>query len=318
MLEQFFDRAGEIVLTDGGIETMLIFDDGQDLPHFAAFHLLKDGAGRAALTRYYERFIAVAKQAGAGFILESPTWRASADWGDLLGYSKAQLAEANRAAIELMQALRAAHQSSRTPMLISGCVGPRGDGYVPGALMRPETAEAYHDEQIAVMSEAGAEIITAITMTNAAEAIGVARAARRHGKPSVISFTVETDGKLPTGQTLADAIAEVDAATASAPAYYMINCAHPSHFAGALEQSGEWAARLGGVRANASCKSHAELNDSVELDRGDPAKLGADYRALRAQFPNVRVLGGCCGTDHTHVAAIAAACCLSQAGAKRA
>lgn len=318
MLGQFFERAGDLVLTDGGIETMLIFDDGQELPHFAAFHLLRDDAGRAALTRYYERFIAVAKLADAGFILESPTWRASADWGDLLGYSKAQLAEANRAAIGLMRTIRAAHQSSRTPMLISGCVGPRGDGYVPGALMRPQTAEAYHDEQIAAMSGAGCEIITAITMTNAAEAIGVARAARRHGKPSVISFTVETDGRLPTGQTLADAIGEVDAATGSAPAYYMINCAHPSHFVGALEPGASWAARIGGLRANASCKSHAELNDSAELDRGDPAQLSADYCALRARFPNMRVLGGCCGTDHTHVAAIAAACCRSPAAVEHA
>lgn len=308
MLDQFLASAGRFALTDGGIETMLIYDDHQQLPHFAAFHLLKDDAGRAALVRYYERFIAIAKTAGVGFILESPTWRANADWGDALGYTCQGLADANRSALALMFALKREHQSPRTPILVSGCVGPRGDGYVPSALMRPETAEAYHDEQIGAMSVAGADVITAITMTNASEAIGIARASQRHGKPSVISFTVETDGKLPTGQRLRDAIAEVDAATESAPAYYMVNCAHPSHFAHEITQDQAWTGRIGGLRANASCKSHAELNDSAELDRGDPVELGTLYKSLCNRLPNLKVLGGCCGTDHRHIAAIVEAC----------
>jgi S-methylmethionine-dependent homocysteine/selenocysteine methylase len=219
MLEHFLAKAGPFVLTDGGIETTLIFDDRQNLPHFAAFHLLKETDGRAVLTRYFERYIAIAKSAAAGFILESPTWRASADWGDALGYSKQQLAVANHDAIVLMRDLRDKHQSPKTPILVSGCVGPRGDGYVASALMRPEAAGAYHNEQIAIMSDAGADIISALTMTNAAEAIGIARTAKRHKKPCVISFTVETDGRLPTEQTIADAIAEVDAATGAWPSY---------------------------------------------------------------------------------------------------
>lgn len=310
MLNEFLANAGPFVLSDGGIETMLIFDDGLDLPHFAAFHLLKDEPGRAALVRYYGRFIAVAKGAGAGFILESPTWRASPDWGDLLGYSKAELAGANRAAIALMGALREKHQQPDFPMLVSGCVGPRGDGYVASALMRAETAQAYHGEQITALAGAGADLITAMTMTNTAEAIGIARAATRHAKACVISFTVETDGRLPTGQSIADAIKEVDAATEAAPAFYMLNCAHPTHFEAALREGkgAAWTHRLRGVRANASCKSHAELNQSPEIDRGDPAALGAQYRALRQSLPHLKVLGGCCGTDHAHIAAIAKAC----------
>lgn len=300
-------ESDRLFLTDGGIETTLIFDDGIDLPDFAAFHLLRDGAGRMALQRYYARHIRVAQQTAFGFILESPTWRASRDWGDRLGYPKAELQAANAAAISMMIDLRGTYAREGFPMLVSGCVGPRGDGYVPGELMRAEAAEAYHDEQIGAMLGAGAELITAITMTNALEAIGIARAAKRRGAPVVISFTVETDGRLPTGQTLRAAIGEVDAATDNAPAYYMINCAHPTHFAGTLDPDASWPQRIQGIRANASACSHAELNEAPELDRGDPADLAARYRALADLLPQLRVFGGCCGTDHTHIAAIATA-----------
>jgi homocysteine S-methyltransferase len=304
VIERILSDPGAFLLTDGGIETMLIFDDGQDLPSFAAFHLLRDESGRRALIRYYERFLAVAHAARVGFVLESPTWRANPDWAGALGYSAEALADANRAAIAMMRSLAESHRSTETPILVSGCVGPRGDGYVASATMDPETAQAYHDEQIGVMARAGADFITAITMTHTGEAIGVARAAQRHGKPSVISFTVETDGALPTGQTLQDAIAETDAATNAAPVYYMINCAHPDHFAPALADVAPWTTRIGGLRANAPRKSHAELNEATELDRGDPAELGAAHRMLRGQLPSLRVFGGCCGTDPRHVAAI--------------
>jgi S-methylmethionine-dependent homocysteine/selenocysteine methylase len=308
MLEEFIANARPLVLTDGGIETTLIHDDAHELPHFAAFHLLGTAEGRAALTRYYERYIAVARRLEVGFILESPTWRSSADWGDALGYSKSDLAAANRAAIGLMQELRDHNARSNVPMLISGCVGPRGDGYVAGQLMRPEAAEAYHAEQIRVMAAAGAEVITAITMTHSAEAIGITRAAKAAGRAAVISFTVETDGRLPSGETLEEAITAVDAATQAAPGYYMINCAHPTHFASALDAGQAWTARIGGIRVNASCKSHAELNEATELDRGDIPGLARQISLLRRSLPQVKVIGGCCGTDHRHVAAIAEAC----------
>jgi len=308
MLEEFLARTRPFALTDGGIETSLIFDDAQELPHFAAFHLLGTPEGRAALERYYERHIAIARRLGVGFILESPTWRSSADWGDALGYSKPALAAANRAAIELMGELRDRQGTASTPMLISGCVGPRGDGYVATDLMRPEAAEAYHAEQIRVMAASGADVITAITMTNSAEAIGIARAAGTAGKESIISFTVETDGRLPSGETLAAAIEAVDLATSDAPGYYMINCAHPTHFEATLDAGTDWTARIGGIRANASCKSHAELNAATELDRGDATALARHYRRLRDRLPQLKVIGGCCGTDHRHIAAIAEAC----------
>jgi S-methylmethionine-dependent homocysteine/selenocysteine methylase len=302
---------GGVFLTDGGIETTLIYHDGLDLPYFAAFHLLRDAAGTAALKDYFRRHAAIARANGTGFILESATWRASSDWGAKLGYSTEQLDSANRRAIDILHELRDEFETPASPMVVSGCVGPRGDGYDPGQVMTAEEAHAYHIRQIAVFAEAGADMVTAITMTNTPEAIGVTRAARAAGMPVVISFTVETDGRLPTGETLWDAVASVDGATGSGPAYYMINCAHPTHFSGQLSEDEAWVGRLRGIRANASRCSHAELDQATELDAGDPVELGRLYRELRGRFPQISVLGGCCGTDHRHIEQICDHCRLA-------
>lgn len=295
-------------LTDGGIETTLIFHDGIDLPLFAAFVLLEDEAGRAALTRYFERHIEVAKAHGLGFVLESPTWRSSPDWGQKLGYSARDLDRINAEAIYLMRTLRNRHDSTVSSLVISGCIGPRGDGYVPGEVITPREARDYHAPQIAAMSTAGADIVTAITMNNTPEALGIALAAKAQSVPVVLAFTVETDGALATGQPLSEAIREVDRVTGSYPAYYMINCAHPDHFEDVLQQGGDWVHRIGGIRANASRMSHAELDESEVLDDGNPVELGEDYCRLLKLLPNLRVLGGCCGTDHRHVDAMGHAC----------
>ena len=297
---------GELFLTDGGIETSLIFQDGLDLPLFAAFDLLKDATGTEALRRYFRRYRDLAREAGTGFVFESPTWRASRDWGDRLGYSAADLASANARAMALGAELR--REAQDLVVVLSGCVGPRGDGYRPEALMTGEEAQDYHAEQVTALAAGGAEMVTAITMTHVGEALGVARAATAVGLPVAISFTVETDGSLPGGEDLGDAIAAVDDATGGAPAYYMINCAHPTHFADRVAGGGPWTGRIGGLRANASRCSHAELDAATELDDGDPEELGAQYAQLRRRLPGLAVLGGCCGTDHRHVAAIARAC----------
>jgi S-methylmethionine-dependent homocysteine/selenocysteine methylase len=291
-----------LFVTDGGLETTLIFHQGIDLPYFAAFTLLEDEAGAEALRRYYEPYLAIARERGTGIVLDSPTWRASRDWAERLGYSPEQLAEANRRAIALIEELR----EPGVPAVLNGVVGPRGDGYVVGEAMTADEAEAYHAEQIGTFATTAADMVSAITMTYTEEAIGIARAAKAAGLPAVISFTVETDGRLPSGQPLREAIEQVDAATGASPAYYMINCAHPTHFQGVLED-GPWLERIGGLRANASTMSHAELDEATELDEGDPQQLAADYRALRDRLPKACVLGGCCGTDDRHVAAIAEA-----------
>jgi S-methylmethionine-dependent homocysteine/selenocysteine methylase len=300
--------AGNFFLTDGGIETTLIFHEGLDLPDFAAFDLLKDATGSAALWNYFRTYVDLARKYEVGCILESATWRANPDWSRKLGYSATQLAEMNRKAITLLCDIRSAYESATPPMVISGCIGPRGDGYVPTAVMSAEEAQRYHAAQVITFSQTDADLVTAITMNYVEEAIGIARAAQAAGMPIVISFTVETDGKLPTGQTLKEAIERVDDATEGAPAYYMINCAHPRHFKDILAAGESWTERIRGVRANASTMSHAELNESAELDEGDPAEFGRDHRALLGALPHLSVFGGCCGTDHRHVEAICQAC----------
>lgn len=297
-----------IFLTDGGIETTLIFHEGLELPHFAAFDLLKDKDGYAALRKYFHTYAALARAYKVGFILESPTWRANPDWGAKLGYAENALADMNRKAIELLHEVRNEFENEQTRMVISGCIGPRGDGYSPSNVMSSEEAQRYHMAQINTFSETEADLVTAVTMNYVEEAIGITQAAKSVGMPVVISFTVETDGKLPTGQTLKDAIERVDEATDSTPAYYMINCAHPTHFEGALITDEHWPRRIRGLRANASTKSHAELNDSAELDEGDPIELGRQHRELLTRLKDLTVFGGCCGTDHRHVEEICKAC----------
>ena len=297
-----------LFLTDAGLETDILFNRGIDLPHFASITLLKTEVGRQALVDYFQGFLELAKRMSSGIVLESATWRASSDWAEPLGLSQAELDGLNHAAVRMLVELREAYQSVVPQIIVSGCIGPRGDGYDSGKIMSIEAAETYHAQQASVLAAAGADMLTGITMTNIPEAIGLARAARALDMPVAISFTVETDGRLPTGDRLADAVLAVDAAVSAYPAYYMINCAHPEHFASVLDQDADWTARIRGVRANASRCSHAELDAMTELDVGDIAELAALHRDLRQRFPNITVLGGCCGTDLRHVTAIAEAC----------
>jgi S-methylmethionine-dependent homocysteine/selenocysteine methylase len=297
-----------IFLTDGGMETTLIFHDGFELPHFAAFDLLKEAEGAAAIRRYYETYARLAVDAGCGFILESPTWRASSDWGDKLGYDRQQIADVNLRSVALLEDIRDELARPECPVVISGCVGPRGDGYRADAELSAEEAASYHRPQIATFAKSGVDMVGAMTLTSAEEAIGITLGARELGLPVAISFTTETDGRLPNGQPLGDAIQQVNTETDEGPAYFMINCAHPSHFESALREDGTWRERIRGVRANASKRSHAELDDSPDLDSGNPEELGEEYRELRRLLPNLTILGGCCGTDHRHIDQISRHC----------
>lgn len=294
-----------LFVTDGGMETDLIFNKGIDLPHFASFVLLENAMGEASLRQYYEQYVAIAHKYNAGLVLESPTWRANTDWGALLGYDEPALAKVNQKAIAFLQEIRAGHDT--VPMVISGCIGPRGDGYSPQDKMNAATAADYHTPQIAACQAAGADFASALTMTYTAEAIGIIQAGQALNMPIVISFTLETDGCLPSGQSLQAAIEEVNNATGG-PAYYMLNCAHPSHFQTILTADAAWASKIHGIRANASKKSHAELDESTTLDEGNPQELGNDYGSIKARLPQLNVIGGCCGTDYRHVDAMVATC----------
>jgi S-methylmethionine-dependent homocysteine/selenocysteine methylase len=289
-------------LTDGGMETSLTFHEGFELPCFASFPLLADVRGRAAIARYFEPFLNTAQERGLPFVLDTATWRANPDWGAQLGYDDDALAAVNRDAVAFARELA----GDRPDVTINGVLGPRGESYVAGERMSGDEAADYHAWQIGVLHEAGVQRITALTLAYPEEAIGVVQAAAAAGVPVVASFTVETDGRLPDGTSIADAVERVDRATGGAAEFFMINCAHPSHIAAGLDGAPALD-RIGGLRANASALSHAELDDAEELDEGDPVALGRDNAALRDRLPSVRLLGGCCGTDHRHVAQIIAA-----------
>lgn len=306
--------AGKPFISDGGLETTLIFHNGMELPEFAAFDLLKDKPGSDTLADYFATYIKIASDNSVGFLLESPTWRANIDWGQKLGYSQADLDQYNRKSIELMSSLRDEYETANTPIVISGCIGPQGDGYSPDRMMSAEEAEQYHLPQVTAFANTDADLVSAYTMTYAEETIGITRAAQKNNIPVVISFTVETDGKLPSGQRLGDAITQVDKATDNGPVYYMINCAHPTHFEKELESGQPWVNRIQGIKANASCKSHAELDEAEELDDGNPEEFGGQYKALTNSLGHINILGGCCGTDHRHIEEIVKRVCSSEAG----
>ncbi len=296
-------ESADLFLTDGGLETTLVFLEGFDLPYFSAFDLLKDEKGYKAIRDYYLRYLKIAKNFNTGFILESPTWRANPDWITKIGYPKTAVSQINKKAVQLLVDLKNEFEDYLSNIIISGCVGPRGDGYKPENKMDVEEAEKYHSEQIEVFSHTPVDMISAVTMNYVEEAVGISRAAYAVNLPVVISFTVETNGKLPTGMPLKEAIEQVDKNVKEPPLYFMINCAHPTHFIKELQdgQQDEWTGRIKGIRANASCKSHAELDEATELDRGNPQELGNEYKRLKRSFNQLNVFGGCCGTDEEHV-----------------
>lgn len=303
----FPHQSDDLFLTDGGLETTLVFLQGFELPYFAACYLLNDEAGYQAMLDYYRRYLTIAQKYNTGFILESPTWRANPDWLKLMNLPESALSEINTKAIKLLIELKEEFAGKVNNILISGDVGPRGDGYRPENLMTAEEAQIYHAAQIKVFSQLPVDLVSAMTINYVEEALGVVRAANALGLPVVISFTLETDGKLPTGMTLKEAITLVDRSVAEPPIYYMINCAHPTHFLPELQKhAGEpWLERIRGIRANASCKSHAELDEATELDSGNPTELGQENKQLKDLFRSLNVFGGCCGTDERHILEIA-------------
>jgi homocysteine S-methyltransferase len=298
--------AGDLFLTDAGVETDLIFNHGIEIREFAAHTLLSDPKGRAALRGYFEGFLNLAKEQNAGFILDTVTWKAHVHWAKSLGANISDLRAANEEAVRFVADLRDQFATNPKPIVLNGVIGPRGDAYKPDVKIAPEVAEDYFSEQLRWLAATEVDMVSALTFNQAGEATGFARAARSAGLPAVVSFTVETDGALPTGESLAEAIDMVDAASGNYPAYYMINCAHPDHFSGEL-QDAAWARRIRGVRANASRRSHAELDAAPELDAGNPHELAEQYRALAQRLTWLNVFGGCCGSDLRHVTEIARA-----------
>ncbi len=298
--------SGDLFLTDAGIETDLIFNHGIEIREFAAHTLLPDAKGREAVANYLRGFLALANQFDTGFVLDSQTWKAHLHWAEDLAATEQELRQSNKDAIAFIAELRDEFAGNNKPIVLNGVIGPRGDAYAPDARLAASEAEEYHAKQIGWLADTEVDMVSALTFTQSDEAIGLVRAAQAADLPVVISFTVETDSKLPTGQPLNEAIAAVDDATDGAAAYFMVNCAHPDHFFDVLNDS-DWARRIRGLRCNASRLSHAELDECEELDDGDPVELGNQYKAIAATMPWLNVFGACCGSDLRHVAEIAKA-----------
>lgn len=293
-------------VSDGGLETDLIFHRGVDLPEFAAYPLIWTAEGRTLLVEYFADYASVAAAAAAGLVLETPTWRANPDWGRRLGHHRTDLHDANSRCVDLLRGLAQRWTDSLDDVQVRGMVGPRGDGYRPGTVDPDEAAE-YHLPQLTAFAASGADSASVLTLTDPGEAIGVARSAQAVGLALTVGFTVDTDGRVPGGQTLADAVSEVDAVCP--PDSYMINCAHPRHVLAGIgsqhdDDATTWRDRITGLRCNASLQSHAELDEAEELDEGDLDVLVADHRRLAARLPALTTVGGCCGTDARHVAAL--------------
>ncbi len=285
-----------------GMETDLIFNRGLELPGFASYPLLETESGRDMIRGYCDELMSMAREMEVGVILDSATWVANRDRGAAIGYGPEKLRELNAAAVDLIARVR--DESGDLPTLLCAQMGPRGDGYAPSEQMSADEAEAYHSEQMGWHAQSEADLAAGFTLCYPDEAIGIVRAGQRVEMPVAIAFTVETDGRLPTGLPLGEAIEIVDAATDSGAAYFLINCAHPDHYSQALEETPS-IRRIKGVVSNASRCSHAELDEAEELDAGDPAELGKLTGILRKRFPHFTVFGGCCGTDMRHIQHIA-------------
>ena len=294
---------GRNMTCGGGFETWLQYVDGFTLRHFCAFELLNDERGVACLTDYHRKLVEAAVENGFGVINEGLHYRASRDWGELIGFSKEALEEINIRGIEFYKDFAREYDSPETPMIVGGVIGPRGDAYNVGRTPDAAEAEDYHSEQILTFKKAGADVVTAATFSSIEEATGLARAAKSADMPVVISFFVARGGKLKGGETLEEAISAVDAATESAPAYYMINCTHPSEFTPGLTD-GDWTRRLGGFMPNAVAMETLDLCKLGHLEDGDPEELGGQMADLARRFPHINVWGGCCGTDGRHIGQI--------------
>lgn len=289
-----------LFITDGGLETTAIYRDGIELPAFSSIHLMRSDRGIKYLENYFSEFVELAKKNNVGLILETPTWRASADWAEQLNATPQELSELTKQAAELLCRIRDKHADANVPMVVAGSLGPRGDGYKSGRMTADEAKE-YHLPHIEALKDGGADFVSALTLTYPEEAVGVIEASRSVGIPVVVSFTVETDGRLPNGDDYLQTVEKVDKLTDGYVSYFMINCAHPTHFSHIFESDSPVIKRIAGIRANASCKSHEELDNSTTLDIGNPHELGEQIVELRRRNPNLKVLGGCCGTDIRHI-----------------
>ncbi len=282
-------------LVYAGTGTDLIFNHGVELPGFASFPLLENPETRAILAQQMRDLVELSADMGLGCILDAPTWMANADRAAPLGYDAERLRAVNKDGVALMEEVR--QGSGRDDVLVSACIGPRYDPYADIPPISVGQARAYHNAQLSALKETSVDLVTGYTFNRTGEAAGCILASQDIGLPIIMSLVVETDGCLADGTPLIDAIDQIEAQTDGSALFYMVNCAHPTHFADVIKAH----PRLKGVVANASSCSHAELDEAEELDDGDPVQLGQEIAAAMRDNPSIQVFGGCCGTDMRHL-----------------
>lgn len=297
-------REGELFLTEGGTETEVMFKWGFELPQFAMYPLLDNPEAVRVLQDMYRRYLAVAAKHRMSMLLGGLDYRASPDWGGLLGYSAEGLADMQHRSIEFLRDVARAHGSDVPRILIGGLIGPRGDAYELNRTITADEAEEYHAVQLQTLRAAQVEFACAMTFNNVEEAIGVTRAARRIGVPLIMSLSTEGGGNLASGPSIGEAITRIDSETGGGPACYALNCSHPEEFAHTLTDE-PWVQRLRGFRPNAAKMEKIALCKLGHLEEGDPQDLGRRMGALAERFPHMDVWGGCCGTGDVHLDEIA-------------
>ncbi|WP_286238828.1 homocysteine S-methyltransferase family protein [Neptuniibacter halophilus] len=297
-------RPGRLYLTEGGTETEIMYKYGFELPHFAMFPLLDNPAAVTKMRDMFRYYLDVVAKHKLCALIGGLDYRASPDWGKLLGYSDAGLAEANLQSIDFLRDVAAEYAHDIEQTLIQGLIGPRGDAYQQGHTITAEAAEDYHAIQLTTLKKAGVDLALAITFNNVEESIGVARAAKTIGVPLAISLTLNRNSTLGDGTPLADAIEQIDQATDHSVEFYSINCSHPIEYEPAID-GGPWLQRVRGVRPNASKMEKVALCKIGHLESGDPVELGEQCGELAKRYPHMDIWGGCCGTWDQHLDQIA-------------
>lgn len=298
-------QPGIFYLSEGGTETEIMYGHGFDFPEFAMFTLLDQPAAMARVREMYERYLDTAARHGFAVLMGGLDYRASTGWAARVGCSGDQLRDVQMRCIDFLRTMAEPYVSQLPAVKISGLIGPRGDAYTADTTITAEESEDYHSEQIATLASAEVDLVQALTFNNVPEAVGVARAAARHGLSVSISFILDGPKRLAAGPTLREAIEAVDELTGDErPVFYGVNCVHPDEFAGALEDA-EWFRRVRCLRPNAVMADKVALCSLGHLESGDPVALGATMGELSRQHPHLDIWGGCCGTWDTHLEEIA-------------
>jgi homocysteine S-methyltransferase len=297
-------KEGRFYLSEGGTETEILYKYGFELPQFAMFPLLDNPEAVSKMQGMYRKYLDVVAKHGMCALMGGLDYRASPDWGKLLGYSPQGLSEANHKSINFLREIAKEYTSDIPDILIQGLIGPRGDAYKMNLNITENEAEDYHSIQLNTLKEANVDLALAITFNNIPESIGVARAAKKIGVPLAISLSLDSTSKLNSGPSLAEAITTIDEETELAPEFYLINCSHPLEYESAIV-SGDWINRIRGVRPNASKMEKIALCQIGHLEDGDPVELGVQCGDLARRYPHMDIWGGCCGTWDTHLDQIA-------------